>query len=497
MSEAISGLPAAPPPPEPAKASAVILGRDGPEGREVFWVRRGRSLRFAGGFHAFPGGRLDRADASVPVAGASGPEAALLACAARELFEETGVLVARGAGRLPRGERDEARRALLEHRLGFGAFLARSRLEVDAAAFAPAGRWVTPAFLPVRFDASFFVVGLPPGEEAAVWPGELSGGEFVPTARALELWERGEVLLHPPNLWGLRCIHRAAPPACLPALQNASQTGPEGRIELQKGFFHVALRTLTLPPAAHTNCWIVDVGGGLAIVDPGTPDPAELAQLDALLEALSATGLEPREIWLTHHHADHVGGVARLRSRRGLEVLAHPLTASRLPAGAGPARPVEDGTLLHGRFRALHTPGHARGHLVFHDERSGSLLCGDMVSTLSTIVIDPPEGDMAEYLRQLERLRALAPRTLYPAHGFPVPNAVDKLEEYLAHRREREAKVLSALAVPGTLAEVTRAAYTDTPPVMLPVAERSCLASLEKLRAEGRARLDGDRWRAA
>jgi len=496
MSEAILGLPAPPPPAEPRPASAVILWRDGPEGREVFWVRRGRGLRFAGGYHAFPGGRLDRADAAVPLSGLGRREAALVACAARELFEETGVLVARGAERLPRAEREVARHALLQHRLDFGDFLARAGLEVDAAAFAPAGRWVTPAFLPVRFDASFFVVGLPRGEEAVVWPGELSGGEFIRASRALELWERGEVLLHPPNLWGIRCLARAAPPGCLPALQGASQSGPEGRIELQKGILDVALRTLTLPPATHTNCWLVDVGGGLAIVDPGTPDPAELAQLEALLDALSAEGLPPREIWLTHHHADHVGGVARLRSRRGLEVLAHPLTAGRLPPGAGPARSIEDGALLHGRFRALHTPGHARGHLVFHDERSGALLCGDMVSTLSTIVIDPPEGNMADYLRQLERLRALAPRTLYPAHGWPAPDGVEKLDEYLAHRREREAKIVSALATPGTLAEVTRAAYGDTPPFLMPVAERSCLASLEMLHAEGRARRDGDRWSA-
>ncbi len=497
MSEAIPGLPAPPSPPVPAPAAAVILWRDGPAGREVFWVRRGRGLRFAGGFHAFPGGRLDDADAAVPVKGLRGREAALAACAARELFEETGVLVAGGAERLPRAERDEARRAILRNELDFRAFLSRAGLAIDGSAFPFAGRWVTPTFMPVRFDASFFLVGLPLGEEAVVWPGELSGGEFVPASRALELWERGEVLLHPPNLWGIRCLARAAPPACLPALQGASQDGPEGRIEMQKGIIDVALRTLTLPPATHTNCWVLEVGGGLAIVDPGTPDPAELAQLESLLDALAAEGLPPREIWLTHHHADHVGGVALLRSRHRLEVLAHPLTADRLPPGAGPARPIADGELLHGRFRALHTPGHARGHLSFHDERSGALLCGDMVSTLSTIVIDPPEGDMAEYLRQLERLRALAPRTLYPAHGFPVPDGVAKLDEYLAHRREREARIVAALSVPGTLSQVTRSAYeADTPSFMLPVAERSCLATLEKLRGEGRARLDGDRWSA-
>ena len=156
--------------------------------------------------------------------------------------------------------------------------------------------------------------------------------------------------------------------------------------------------------------------------------------------------------------------------------------------------PLVDGDRLHRRFRAIHTPGHARGHVAFLDERTGALIAGDMISTLSTIVIDPPDGDMAEYLASLERLRDLRPRTLFPAHGAPTQGAVEKLEEYLAHRRAREAQVLEALSVPGTLEEVTARAYADTPSFMLPVAARSCLASLEKLAHERRATVEGGRW---
>jgi glyoxylase-like metal-dependent hydrolase (beta-lactamase superfamily II) len=156
--------------------------------------------------------------------------------------------------------------------------------------------------------------------------------------------------------------------------------------------------------------------------------------------------------------------------------------------------PVREGDLLGGRFLVLETPGHAREHLVFLDERSGALLCGDLVSTLSTIVVDPPEGDMAEYEAQLERVWALAPRTLYPAHGPPAPGARARLAAALAHRREREALVLAALAQGGTLAEITAAAYADTPAPFHPIAERSCLAILEKLRRLGRAMEAAGRW---
>ncbi|HEU4383940.1 MAG TPA: MBL fold metallo-hydrolase [Anaeromyxobacteraceae bacterium] len=487
MSEWLAGLPPPPPPAEPRPAAAVILWRERPGGRELFWVLRGEALSFAGGFYAFPGGRLDPADASVPVPGLEGETAAFAACACRELFEETGVLLARGTGRLSRAERDEGRRAALADHRGFGAFLSAKRLSLDASRLEPAGRWVTPVSNPVRFDARFFTARMPEGEEASVWPGELSAGEFVSPSRALELWERGDVLLHPSNWWSIHCLSRAAPPQALESLRNPP---PDLRIEFQRGIWNEALRTPTLPPATHTNCWVLDLSDGTAVVDPGSPYPEEQERLDRFLDGLAAEGRPPREVWLTHHHADHVGGAARL-SARGLEVLAHPLTATRVGLEA---RPVREGDLLHGRWRALHTPGHAPGHLAFHDERTGALLAGDMVSTLSTIVIDPPLGDMAEYLRQLERLRSLRPRTLFPAHGPPAPNGPGKLEEYIAHRRAREEKVLRALGSGGTLGEVTRLAYDDTPAAALPAAERSCLASLQKLCAEGRARLDGERW---
>jgi glyoxylase-like metal-dependent hydrolase (beta-lactamase superfamily II)/8-oxo-dGTP pyrophosphatase MutT (NUDIX family) len=496
MSESFPGLPAPPPPPEPRVASAVILWREGSDGRELFWVKRSGTVRFAGGFFAFPGGRLDGEDRRVAVPGRAGEAAALSACAAREIFEETGILLTRGTPP-PIALRRESRRELLEGALPFGAFLARHGLEVDSERLLPAGRWLTPEQFPVRYDAHLFLARLPDGEEAEVWPGELTSGEWIAATEALRRWESGEVLLHPPNLWGVQCLSRAGPPACLDLLRAPPHT--EGfvtrRIEFQRGVYLAALRTPTLPPATHTNCWIVELGGGsLAVIDPGSPRPEEQARLEKVLADLASQGQELREIWVTHAHADHVGGIAALRRRHPAVLRAHPEAAARLPEGTGSTLPIADGDLLHDRFRALHTPGHARGHVAFLSERTGALFAGDMVSTLSTVVIDPPEGDMTEYLRSLERLRVAGPRTLFPAHGSPTQGAAEQLEAYIVHRREREAQIMAALATPGALDEVTARAYQDTPEFMLPVAARSCLASLEKLAREGRARHDGQRW---
>jgi glyoxylase-like metal-dependent hydrolase (beta-lactamase superfamily II)/8-oxo-dGTP pyrophosphatase MutT (NUDIX family) len=494
MSATFPTLPPPPLPTDPIPATAVILHRDGPEGREVVLVRRGKDLRFAGGWHAFPGGRVDPTDRDVAVPGLTREAAALVACGVRELFEETGVLLLRGADRVMPPARDAARRALLEGTLTLPALLARHGLAIDASALVPAGRWITPEHLPLRYDAQLFLAALPPGEAPEIWPGELADGGLVPASRALEGWARGERLLHPPNLNALRVLARNGP-VDLAALRDPPHRDGfvSRRMEFQGGFFLAALRTPTIPPAAHTNAWLVPGERGLALVDPGSPYPEEQARLFALLDALAAEGRPLEAVWLTHAHPDHVGGVAAVAERYRVPVRAHPAAAPGVDVAIGP---LAEGERL-GRFRVLETPGHAREHLAFLDEETGALLCGDMASTLSTIVIDPPEGDMAEYERQLERLAALLPRTLYPAHGPPAPDAAARLLALREHRRLREEKIRAALATPGTLAEVTARAYDDTPAELLPIASRSCLAALLKLAALGRASERAGVWAAA
>ncbi len=524
MSESFPGLPK----PErvvakPKDASAVVLfrrrGTGFGAGVEVFWLRRDKGLRFAGGFYAFPGGKVDRADADVPVEGATGTDAALIAAAARELFEETGVLMAAGAERLPQSELDALRRTLLDRspetkasRAGFRQMLSERGLTLRAVDFQSAGRWVTPPFLPVRFDARFFLVEAPPASHAEVWPGELVDGEWITPTAAIARWEAGTALLHPPNLHALRVMAGFGSgdgevPRALEELRNPPHC-PDfvaTRIEFQRGVHLYPLETDTLPPATHTNCLVLG-NGELLIVDPGTDEARELDRLCAELDGLVAEGRTLKAVLLTHHHADHSGGALALKKRLGLPLWAHARTADRLPPGSVD-RLLEDDEVLHlsatqkvkpgMSWRVLHTPGHARGHVCLVDELSRAAVVGDMVAGVGTIVIDPPEGDMAEYLAQLERLRDLPVSTLYPAHGAAIPDGVAKLEEYLRHRRAREELVLKAVPTSGegaTLSEIVAVAYADTPPFIHPVAERSAEASLIKLEREGRVRRVGDRW---
>ncbi len=263
--------------------------------------------------------------------------------------------------------------------------------------------------------------------------------------------------------------------------------GPHAPFQAQAGVHVVPLRTPTLPPATHTNCVVVGDAERVVVIDPASPFADEQQELIAWLTAHGAT---VEAVWLTHHHADHVLAAHAVRDAFDAPIHAHPATIERLRGLVEVTGELFEGDFLEFdglTLEALHTPGHARGHLAFRDRGSRLVVAGDLVAGQGTIVIDPPEGDMADYLLTLARLIQEGVGAIVPAHGPVIEDGEARLFEYIAHRQQREEQVADVLRSrgEGKAIDLVPVLYPEVPAMFWPLAARQVLAHLLKLEAEG------------
>ena len=495
--------------PVPQDAAAIILLRpnSNPENPEVFLVRRSEKLAFLGGFHAFPGGQFDADDATVPVDNCDDLQTrAAISAAARELFEELGVLLVRGGDQLSKGQRLSLLDDLTSGRMSWSGLLHHYQLRLDANDFTYVGRWVTPPFSARRFDTWFFLANCPAKQQAQVVPGELESGAWIAAAAAFAKWQRSEILAVPPTLHALQTLAAGITPDLVERFVSTpnAQGEPVRRIEFRPNFICFPVRTPTKPPATHTNCYLIYTSDELLVVDPGSPYEEEQQALNEAIAGLLGAGRKLREIVLTHMHPDHVGGVNALKAHCGEQtsVAAHRLTAEPLAESVRVDRLIEDRDTikLQGSpeivLQALHTPGHARGHLCLYDAGTGALLSGDNIVGLGSVLIDPPEGNMSDYLKSLERMRALPNLSvIFGGHGPAIANPYVKIAEYISHRLDREQKILAAVRAGNTTPpQIVASVYTDVSPKAHGMAERAVSAHLEKLEADGLVVRDENVW---
>lgn len=235
----------------------------------------------------------------------------------------------------------------------------------------------------------------------------------------------------------------------------------------------------------------------LALIDPGPADDAHISRL------IELTGGRLRWILCTHTHRDHSPAARALKAATGALVLGMPAPQD----GRQDETFAPDRVLAHGdevecgevTLRAVHTPGHASNHICYLFDLKGIIFTGDHVMQGSTVVISPPDGDMAAYLRSLAALLTLEVRTLAPGHGHPIDEPHVEVRRLIAHRLKREQKVCAALErhPGGTLDDLVAAAYDDTPERLHPIARRSLHAHLIKLVRDGRALEHDGRWQPA
>jgi len=491
----------------PRLSSAVLLRRKKNLRDQVFLVERNPKLRFFGGYLAFPGGVVGKEELGL-VEGDR--DMAVWRCALRELFEETGVLSAPGKSVLTGSERIELRDALLraERHEGLVKTWEDWACSVVENPFRSLGWMTTPAFAPLRYETLFLDLELPEGEDVSIVHGELVGGRFWEAGEALEAWRSGEIRIVPPVLLILELMEAGN-------IEDLDQRlGEElGRLDAGKlhpvrftpGIFTAPLRTPTLPPATTTNTLLVGEDT-IYIVDPGTHEEAQQDVLHDKLRSLVQDGKSLTGILLTHSHNDHVGAVRRTAETFALPILAHEISLSEMLLEGLDTRALKHGDLLDlgiapdgslgWQLEAIHTPGHHPGHLCFQENRYHALIAGDMVSTVSTILIDPPEGHLSTYLASLCALLERPEGTLYPAHGPAALHSHSILNYYQNHRKQREEALIESLTrTPRSLDEAVLEVYDDVDPSLHRIARRSLLAGLHKLEEEGRVLRDDERWR--
>jgi glyoxylase-like metal-dependent hydrolase (beta-lactamase superfamily II)/8-oxo-dGTP pyrophosphatase MutT (NUDIX family) len=542
----------------PRPAATLVVVRDGERGMEVLLMHRTKAMDFAGGAHVFPGGAVDAADWDLAAfcTGLDDSEAsrrldiasgglAYCICAIRECFEEAGLLYARAGEELlhfdspvAREDAPALRRALQEGRTTFGAMIASLGVRLAADRLAYLSHWITQAGRPRRYDTRFFIAAAPEHQRPMHDAGETVAHEWVVPRIALERHARGEMQLMFPTMKTLELLARfghvadaldyAHTPRAMPPMSPRLASGRDGPKLLVPGDYAYAevgkldpegtgtaayeilpgvpvriaprIVRLTAPnpgvmTGPGTNTYLLgDAVTGIAVIDPG---PAIDSHVQATVA--SAAG-EIRWILCTHTHVDHSPAAVPLAAKTGATVLGmRARFPERQDATFSPARELahRERLVVGGcSLRVLHTPGHASNQLCFLEEGERLLFTGDHLMQGSTVVINPPDGDMAVYLASLRMLLAEEIELIAPGHGFLMGKPHEMVERVLVHRLARENKVVAGLVAhgPATLEDLVPFVYDDVPPRMHPVASRSLLAHLIKLRDERRVAEAGGRW---
>ena len=538
-------------------AATVLLLRDTPQGVEVLMTRRSMTASFAPGAYVFPGGGIDARDQQAHSQAARRPTQTDLRltqaiAAIRESFEELGILLARHTNGKPVNDRDIA---ALDRKAPFFEQCATRKLVLAADEVFVLAHWITDRDLPRRFDVPFLVARMPEGQTPVADEAEQFEPVWVRPTDALARHKAGDFFIIFPTIRTLERLQAFATvdavlQACTPVHGEEQPLwtscpragflgGKEARyMETDMPFGELALTSpdgqivhhldwqtanpvpllknvqrLTAPnPSAMTgpgtNSYLVgDPDTGYIAIDPG---PADADHIERLWRA---AGGAIRLIVCTHSHPDHSPGARPLQAL--CEQHGHPkptilglpsAPTARAASAFTPDRPLQnseqlvlnrqgvDGDLMPVHtLQVIFTPGHAANHVCLVLREDGLLFSGDHVLNGSTTVIDPPDGNMSDYLDSLDRL-ALACDDygidfILPAHGWVIGNqaggAKKAIQWLKAHRLQREAKVIRVMqALPeGTMDEWVERVYDDVPPRMWPVALRSLSAHVERIRS--------------
>lgn len=438
-------------------------------GGEIYMIQRGHAMSVFPGFHAFPGGKVDKTDSDDPL---SQPELAghsprLLRALQRELLEE----------------------------LGFDLFTACAAGHVER--LCEVGIALTPPVQPIRFNTHFYKIVLRERPTFLLDEGECAAGLWGAPAALLQRYEEGELLVAPPTLAGLTAFAADAGCEQVPGLHFEMRERHElPMVEAQRGVRMIWVRSNTIPPAEHTNCFLLgDAQSHRILVDPAPANDEEMGKLIALCQRMVI-----HEVFLTHHHPDHRERADQIARHFNAPLGLSQDTYDRIKAKLGMSyfegltiNTYREGDVvcrwLGQPVRVYEVPGHDEGQLALMPDNRAWCIVSDLIQGIGTVVIAKPEGNMRKYFASLRKVIEMKPRVIYPSHGS-AQGSVYRLEETLRHREMREQQVLGFHRDGKSVEEMLALIYKDLPdPRLLPLARMNIESHLDKLREDGALRV--------
>ena len=479
----------------PRPTVTLTLTRDGENGVEVLLGRRAESMRAFPGYWAFPGGGVSRTDheGEAFVQNSTSGSSSSVVAVVREMSEELGAV--------PNGSSVsvidvELRKNILTDKSAFINALKDKTIALNTSELRHISSRTTPPFGPMQFENTFFHlhIGTQEFKPSTDLQTEFTALEWMRPSDMIERWKRHEIRVAPPVVTLLMEVERTLGHFGGNMIETAAdlQERQPGRrsILFAHGVEVVPVKTATLPPADHTNAYLVgDPNGEFVLVDPAC---RMREGMEDLAEAVDRHRGELIAILFTHSHGDHIGDMDLLREAFDVPVWGSEYTSRTVHCD----RILSDGEILQlgsQEWTVLVTPGHHPGHVCLLSE--AGLVAGDMVAGIGTILIPPGTGDMDVYIEQLQRLQQLEPHLMFPSHGPVIPLPNKTLSYYIKHRMERHQRVLDAVkSGHRTVSEISIEAYANTPDAHPGLAQDQTLAHLLSHERAGRVQQTSQGW---
>ena len=461
----------------PRPSASLIVSRMNGNIGEILLCHRVSEVPSFPDFWAFPGGGVSRTDRRVSeenpewLADTQDPVTSITLL--RELVEEIG-FSPDGKGSLELVN-EEIQEKICIDKEEWADYVRNGEIKIEKFNSQIIAVRTMPPFAPIRFTNTFHHLSIGDSKIEPRFPkgmSEFDEYRWWKPEDLLQSWLSHEVRLPPPQVTLIRDICESLEQSgdLISAFDKLSINPSEGYhvLEFAPGVECIPLPTQTLPPATHTNCYVLGVSGGeRVIIDPAAKSKDALEILSRKINEIRLSGSEIIATIFTHKHQDHIGNLEEIDKMYRAPIWASKETLETISKLENNRILQEnDSFVLKGNnssecWNIIDTPGHCPGHICLVGD--AGIVSGDNVAVIGTILVPSTDGDMNKYIQGLQRMKELNPPLLFPGHGPFSANPEKLLSRYINHRSKRHQLVLDAVKDFSDLQGIAKKSYEDTP----------------------------------